>query len=95
MRNLGLSGTQTDIFLAVMLQSTRGLKFIDKRDLYLFSGIHCEIKQGVHSQGKSKRKNIFSRSGICQEILTSVRKFCIYIRQKSGIFEETGKRYQE
>ena len=86
MRNLGFSGTQSDIFLAVMLQSTRGLKFIDKRDLYLFSGIHIEIKQGVHSQGKSKRKKYFCKirdmSGnfdISQEILylyqTKVRDF--------------------
>ena len=38
--------------------------------------------QGVHGQGKCQGKNIFSRSGNCQGILTSVKEFYIF-SQKS------------
>ena len=47
--------------------------------VFLFFFLTCNIAfnsiQGVHGQGKSQGKNIFSRSGNCQGILKFVRDF--------------------
>ena len=47
-------------------------------DLILHKGgvfVSWSTNQGVHGQGKSQGKNIFSRSGNCQGILKFVREF--------------------